>query len=211
MELTPSNQISIAKYAKRAAQYDSTCGPTQPIRLKTIEYLALQAGETVLDVGCGTGLSFEPLLERVGASGHVLAFEQSPEMFEQARARVERKGWRNVHLVHTNAEHYRLPAHLPAPQAVLMHYVHDISRTDAAVHNMFGQFAPGTRLGMAGMKNFSGLLRWLNWLAFVKNAPYNALASDMETPWDKVQHYAPQLVVEPTQWGMGYIAHGRTQ
>jgi arsenite methyltransferase len=209
MELTPENQESIAKYAKRAAHYDATCGPTQPIRLKTIDYLQLTPGNTVLDVGCGTGLSFGPLLDRVGAAGHVLAFEQSPEMFAQAKARIAGQGWHNVHLLHTNAEHYRLPPDLPAPNAVLMHYVHDITRTEAAVSNLFEQLPSGTRVGLAGMKNFSGALRLLNWLAYIKNAAYNALAHDMETPWDKVQRYVPNLVVEPTQWGMGYVAHGR--
>jgi arsenite methyltransferase len=211
MELTPANKESIAKYAQRAANYDSTCGPTQPIRQKTINYLQLQAGDTVLDVGCGTGMSFEPLLAQVGDAGHVLAFEQSPEMFALAQQRIAARGWRNVHLVQTNAEHYRLPADLPAPRAVLMHYVHDITRTDAALGNLFDQLPPSTRLGLAGMKNFDGVLRCLNWIAYMKNAAYNALARDMETPWDKIKLYAPDLQVETTQLGMGYIAHGRTR
>ncbi len=208
MQLSPANQTSIAKYSKRAAHYDATCGPTQPIRVKTINLLQLQPGDTVLDVGCGTGLSFELLRHQVGEQGLVLAFEQSPDMFAQAQERARRMGWHNVHLQHTNAEHYRLPPGLPLPQAVLMHYVHDISRIDAAVDNLFGQLPSRARLGMAGMKSFTGALRLLNWLAFIKNNAYNALANDMDTPWDKVQAYVPDLVVEPTQWGMGFIAHG---
>ena len=92
MKQSTHNQQSIAKYSLRAAHYDATCGPTQPIRAQTIASLLLQPGQTVLDVGCGTGLSFEQLLERLGPSGRVLAFEQSPEMFAQAQARVLSKG-----------------------------------------------------------------------------------------------------------------------
>jgi arsenite methyltransferase len=208
MELSHNNQQSIAKYHLRAAQYDATCGPTQPIRQRTIELLQLKPGDTVLDVGCGTGLSFGPLLERVGPTGRVLAFEQSPPMYAQALARVQAQGWHNVDLAHDNAEHYRLPA---AVQAVLMHYVHDISRTDDAIDNLFTQLPHGTRIGMAGMKYFSGVRRALNWLAYLKNRPYNVLAADMRQPWDKVQAYAPGLAVQPTQWGMGFIAHGELQ
>ena len=63
---------------------------------------------------------------------------------------------------------------------------------------------------MAGMKNFSGVLRILNWWAYLKNNPYNAYAHDMQTPRDLVAGYAPKLSVAQVQWGMSYLAHGRT-
>ena len=163
----------------------------------------------LLDVGCGTGLSFELLLQRVGPSGHVLAFEQSPDMFEQAFQRIKKNRWHNVHLLTLDAEHYRLPTTTGTPDAVLMHYVHDVCRSPEAIENLFSQFLPGTRISLAGMKNFTGLLRVLNWWAQMKNQPYNAFAHDMDSPWDKVLAYVPGLQVMQTQWGMGYVAHGQ--
>jgi arsenite methyltransferase len=209
MTLSPAQLASIAKYKKCAAHYDDTCGPTQRIRRRAIDALQLQPGQTVLDVGCGTGLSFAPLLERVGTDGHVLAFEQSPDMFELASARVLKNGWHNVHLVHLDAEHYLLPSDARKPDAVLMHYVHDVCRSSKAIDNLFPQLHLGTRISLAGMKNFSGVLRVLNWWAYMKNQPYNAYAHDMETPWDKILAHAPGLHVTQTQWGMGYLAHGK--
>ena len=150
---TEANLRSIEKYRARAARYDATTGPTMPIRMECIRRLALQVGDTVLDVGCGTGLSFEPLAHAVGASGRVLAFEQSPPMHVQAveRARaLAAQGYR-IELQLSSAEDVRLPA---PPDAVLMHYVHDITRTPAALANLFGQFPPGTRVAIAGMKFF---------------------------------------------------------
>ena len=82
--------LSVAKYRKRAAGYDATCGPTWPIRERTIAALHLQPGQRVLDVGCGTGLSLPLLRSAVGAGGQVYGFDQSPEMLSQARARVSR-------------------------------------------------------------------------------------------------------------------------
>jgi arsenite methyltransferase len=209
MKLNPAQLESIAKYRKCAASYDETCGPTQDIRRSAIDVLQLQPGQVVLDVGCGTGLSFALLLDRVGADGQVLAFEQSPEMFELAKARVLNNGWRNVHLVHLDAEHYRLPPDVRPPHAVLMHYVHDVCRSAQAVDNLFSQLRPGTHISLAGMKNFSGVLRVLNWWAYMKNQPYNAYAHDMDAPWDKVLVHAPGLHVMQTQWGMGYLANGK--
>ena len=89
MNLSSAQTESIAKYKKCAAKYDETCGPTQGIRRRAIDLLQLQPGQVVLDVGCGTGLSFEPLLEKIGPSGRILAFEQSPDMFELALKRAQ--------------------------------------------------------------------------------------------------------------------------
>jgi ubiquinone/menaquinone biosynthesis C-methylase UbiE len=65
--------------------------------------LALTAGDTVVDLGCGTGANLGYLRERVGPEGTVMGVDLTPKMLEQARAAVERQGWRNVHLVRGDA------------------------------------------------------------------------------------------------------------
>jgi arsenite methyltransferase len=75
-----TNTRSIRKYAKKAKLYDGTAYRTDWIRSATIDLLELKEGQTVLDVGCGSGLSFEQLLQGVGGSGTVVGFDQSPHM-----------------------------------------------------------------------------------------------------------------------------------
>ena len=52
--------------------------------------LAVRAGESVLDVGCGPGFYAQELLEVVGPDGRVVGIDASPEMLAAATARCAR-------------------------------------------------------------------------------------------------------------------------
>ena len=205
MSDTHDHQHSIRLYRARAAGYDASAAFTMPLRERTIALLRLRPGEVVLDVGAGTGLSYTLLRAGVGPGGRVLAFEQSPDMFAQAEARVAREGWRNVWQTRASAEAVTLPE--PA-DAVLFNYVHDITRSPKAVDHILRQVKPGARIAMAGMKFFPWWTGPLNLLPWLKNRPYNERPGDLWHPWDLVEARCSTFTRESTQWGMGYIAHG---
>ncbi len=205
MSARTPNELSIERYRRVATRYDDSARFTMPLRQRTIALLQLRPGERVLDVGAGTGLSYALLRDGVGESGRVLAFEQSPEMFAQARERVAREGWSNVWHCCASAESVELPEPV---DAVLFNYVHDITRTPQAVANILRQARPGARIAMAGMKFFPWWTGPLNLLAWLKNRPYNARPADLWHPWDIVQTYCDRFERHATQFGMGYIAHG---
>jgi SAM-dependent methyltransferase len=56
----------------------------------------LQPGETVLDLGSGGGLDCVLAARQVGATGHVIGVDMTPEMLARARRSVERLGLGNV-------------------------------------------------------------------------------------------------------------------
>lgn len=205
----PTRQRSLQRYRVRAQRYDSTCGPTWPIRERAIAALRLQPGQSVLDVGCGTGLSL-PLLQHAvagpdGHQGRVWGFDQSPEMLAQARARVAAAGWPQVAVLETPAQGLALPAPV---DALLFHYTHDILRSPAALARVLACARPGARVAIAGIKYFPRWLAPLNLWVYWKNRGYNGAPGELHSPWDRI---APQLddwYFESTQWGMGYLASG---
>jgi ubiquinone/menaquinone biosynthesis C-methylase UbiE len=67
-----------------------TLGRERQLRERLVDLARLQPGETVLDVGCGTGSLVLAAKRRVGSTGSVRGVDASPEMIAQARARATR-------------------------------------------------------------------------------------------------------------------------
>jgi len=71
-----------------------------------IGLLGLHVGDTVLDIGCGTGLNFPLLVAAVGKTGRVIGPDRSPAMLARADQRVVRHGWSNVTTVRADAAEF---------------------------------------------------------------------------------------------------------
>lgn len=60
-----------------------------------LEHAGVGAGESILDVGCGTGIVARAARQRVGASGHVAAVDPNEGMLAVARRSEPSIGWRS--------------------------------------------------------------------------------------------------------------------
>jgi ubiquinone/menaquinone biosynthesis C-methylase UbiE len=65
-------------------------GTLRKLRDHTIDLAQLQPGESVLDVGCGTGALAMETYERVGATGRVYGIDPGPKQIARARFKAER-------------------------------------------------------------------------------------------------------------------------
>jgi ubiquinone/menaquinone biosynthesis C-methylase UbiE len=78
-----------------AARYDLliklvTLGRERSMRERMLDLARIAAGESVLDVGCGTGTLAIAAKSRVGDAGTVDGIDPSPEMIERARKKAKR-------------------------------------------------------------------------------------------------------------------------
>ena len=64
----------------------------------------------MVELGCGTGLNFELLQEKIGPTGRLIGVDLTDAMLEVTHRRVVDKGWRNVELVQNDALDYDYPA-----------------------------------------------------------------------------------------------------
>lgn len=141
-----------------------TCRATarSPYRSRVIGQLGLEAGSSVLDVACGTGLNFELLQRAVGSSGRIVGVDNSPRTLELARRRVSRQGWRNVELIESDAADYRPTEQFDA--AVCTFAVDIIPRWRETIAMMADAVAPGGRVGFIGFTESSregvALVNW---------------------------------------------------
>ena len=209
--MRPDPKCALEKYRVQAATYDRAVARAEPIRREAIARLKLQPGDTVLDVGCGTGLCFPLIEEKIGPEGRLIGIDLSREMLGKARERVESSGWQNVTLIHSAVDEAEIPVQA---DAVLFHFVHDIMRSPRALENIFRHAKPEARVVSAGGK-------WAPWWGLPVNLVFWYIARRYITtfegytrPSSHLARFVPNLRVEPRALGGipsgAYIAWGTT-
>lgn len=180
-------------------------------RLRAIDLLELRAGDRVLDVGCGTGLNFPLLQERVGAAGRITGLDASSEMLAQARRRVVREGWDNVELLHKDAggrgaavRHTQPGASYDA--ALFTYALSIIGDWRDAWAEAVSLVVPGGRIAVVDLSLPSGVLPPLRWLA--RLACFTGGSDPHREPWRLAQRDLEAVTTEERQAGHVVLAVG---
>ncbi|APW36292.1 methyltransferase type 11 [Rhodoferax koreense] len=202
---TTAHAAALAQYRQRADVYDLEMALWEPIRREAIHQLALRPGQTVLDVGCGTGLSFGPLVQALGAHGRVIGIEQSPDMLAKARARVAGCGWGQVELLCSPVANAPIQG---MADAALFHFTHDILQQPAAITQVLRHLKPGARVVASGLK-WAGPWNWFTNF-FVWPAALHSVTSfdGLDQPWRQLAWHLPDMDFQIWLNDGVYIASG---
>jgi cyclopropane fatty-acyl-phospholipid synthase-like methyltransferase len=180
----------------------------KPLRAKAVALLQLAPGARALDLGCGPGGSLPFLVDAVGPAGEVVGVEISPEVALNARRRIERHHWANVHIVEAPAETASLDG---AFDGALMVGAPDVFGSKVALANILPCLRPGARVVFFGAKTSRRRLGWvLNPLlrAIFPKMSFPSTPVPDDAPWRALAPHLRDLVVEEHFFGWMFLASG---
>lgn len=151
---TDTHAAVLAYYRWQARIYDATRWLFLYDRHRAVQALRLSAGQTVLEVGCGTGMNLMLLRQAVGSTGTVIGADISEEMLARAQHKVRRHRWSNVRLVQADAA--RLQPDQTCHAVLFAYSLSMIPNWQQALTRGIAHLLPGGRLVLLDFGTFAG-------------------------------------------------------
>jgi demethylmenaquinone methyltransferase/2-methoxy-6-polyprenyl-1,4-benzoquinol methylase len=208
---------AIAKiYSKRAATYDLSANLYYLVgirefayREKAVEALALQPGDTVVEIGCGTGLNFPLIQKKIGTGGRIVGVELTPAMAEKARRRGYRNGWLNVEVVNEDAASFVFPDGVGAVLSTFALTL--VPEHDTVIRRAAAALPAGGRMAVLDFKRSD---HWPDWLVrwFVRILQPFAVTLDLADrhPWESMERHMKIVRFEEMYFGGVYVCAAET-
>lgn len=204
----------IQTYRKRARRYDRSTlllylagFRHRAYRKRAIESLALNHGDTVVDLGCGTGLNFSLLQGQVGPSGRIIGVDLTDAMLGRAKARIAANGWSNVELVKSDAAVYDFPS---AVDGILSTFALTlVPDYDEVVQNGSLALRPGKRFVILDFKRPSGwfMNKAAPLFAMLLTGPFGGtIEMALRKPWKSLEKHLALIQFTNLYLGGAYIA-----
>lgn len=202
-------------YVKRAKRYDLGLKlyglfgfRLDWYRKLAVESLSLQAGDTIIDLACGTGLNFEYLQRAVGEEGRIIGVDLTDAMLDQARQRVAVNGWRNVDLIQADLAEYSFPttgvAGIMSSYAITL-----VPEFDRVIQRGAEALRPGGRLAIL---DFKKPRYWPEWLIRLGAWLYKSYGVSLDLavrhPWESVNRYLHPVLFREFYFGGLYLSVG---
>ena len=192
-QIDSTREHLIETYRKKARHYDVTSRlypvpgyPHRAQRLRAIRALGLRAGDSVIDIACGTGLNL-PLIEKIiGPDGRIVGVDMTDAMLARAQDRIRRNGWRNVSLVQADAAEFNFPT---GTDAILSTYaLSQVPDCSAVIAHGAAALSGGGRWVVLDVKAPDNTPAWLAQFGTAVVRPFAAIDQwMMRRPWETIR------------------------
>jgi len=208
----------IETYRKKAKHYDITSRlypapgyPQRAQRLRAVQALGLRAGDSVIDIACGTGLNFPLIEEVIGPGGRIVGVDLTDAMLAHAQDRIETNGWSNVDLVHADAVDFDFPTDV---DAILSTYaLSQVPECAQVIAHGATALSAGGRWVVLDLKLPAHVPSWLARLGTAIVRPFASIDEwIMRRPWEAIR-VAMQEQLADFSWtellfGTAFLAAG---
>jgi len=204
-------------YKKRARRYDFSANLYYLVGFREFAYrkmaaqaLNLQQGDTVVEIGCGTGLNFGLLRKKVGSKGRIIGVDLTTEMLSAADKRIQRNGWTNVTLVQSDAASYRFPDRVDG--IISTFAITLVPEYDRVIQNGAAALSALKRFVILDFKKPGNWPLWLVKLFVVFTRPFGVSLDLAERhPWESIRRHLAVLEFRELYFGSIYLCIGEAK
>ena len=201
-------------YQKRAKHYDISANLYYLLGIRefayrklAVEALKLDRGDTVVELGCGTGLNFSLLRDRVGPEGKVVGVDLTASMLSSANKRIERNNWTNIDLIECDAVTYKFPKRVDG--IISTFAITLIAEFDKIIKNGAAALSSGKRLAVLDFRMPDNWPMWLVKFFVVLTRPFGVTLDLADRhPWESIDQYLDLKEFKHFYFGGIYIAAG---
>jgi demethylmenaquinone methyltransferase/2-methoxy-6-polyprenyl-1,4-benzoquinol methylase len=218
IDRTREHDRLIQIYRRKAKHYDITSRlypapfyPQRAQRLRAVQALGLRAGDTVIDIACGTGLNFPLLEEVIGPGGRIVGVDLTDAMLAEAQHRIEANGWSNVSLVQADAADFEFPARV---HAILSTYaLSQVPECAEVVAHGAAALSGGGRWVVLDLKVPDNTPGWLARLGTAVVRPFGSIDEWTACrPWERIRAAMQEELIDPSWtdlfFGTAFLASG---
>ncbi len=192
-------------YDLLAAPYDWIDG--RKLQRQVLDQLPLERGDTVVDLGTGTGRNLPRLAQRVGPTGRVIGVDLSEGMLTRARGRCSGTGHANVDLVQAELRDYEPPAETAAVVAAFA--LEMVPEHDQVIRRLAERLRPGSVVASVGLREPDGWPEWAIRLGALANRPFGVTPAYRDIrPWTSIRAHLTDVTVATSHAGVVYAAVG---
>ncbi len=208
----------IETYRKKAKHYDITSRlypapgyPQRAQRLRAVQALGLRAGDSVIDMACGTGLNFRLIEDVIGPDGRIVGVDLTDAMLARAQDRIETNGWSNISLVQADAVDFEFPTEV---DAILSTYaLSQVPECADVIAHGAAALSGGGRWVVLDLKVPGNTPGWLAQLGTATVRPFAAIDEwIMRRPWEAIRAAMQEELADPSWtelcFGTAFLAAG---